>query len=176
MRENIFWDKKTSADEVKRILTDEKHPRFIEFASLLLSRTNDAKAVFGSYLDKAEFCRNWRQIKSKMRNDKWKDERIIFWDEVYKVVKKKVRLRIHRKKPEPLSPETKKIGDIVREARKAKGWRQKDLAERSGLSQQLVSFVERGYNNFSFETLNKITTVLDLKIIITGDGSQHENT
>lgn len=176
MDENLFWDKKISIEAVKKILSDDTHLRFIEFAALLLSRTNDAKAVFGSYLGKVEFCKNWRQIKSRMRKNRWADERIIFWDEVYKVVKKKVRLRIPKRKPKLLTSETKRIGDIIKEARKAKGWTQKGLAEKAGVSQQLVSFVERGYSSFSFKTLKKITTVLGLMIAITSPGSPSSRT
>jgi len=90
MKENIFWDKKVNKEEVKKILKNESHKRFIYFASLLLSRTNDIKTIFSEYLDKVIFCNNWIKIKRQMRKDKWNNVKINFWDEVYKVAKKKV--------------------------------------------------------------------------------------
>ncbi len=166
MEENIFWDKKITAQKVKEILSNDANPRFIEVASFLLSRTNNVRVIFSSYMNKVIFCKNWPQIKAGMRKNKWKDERIIFWDEIYKVVKKELKLRIRKRKPKPVVSETKAIGGIIRKARKDKGWTQKELAKNAGVSQQLVSFVEMGRNNFSFVTLKKISTVLDLKIII----------
>src|SRR4030042_108946 len=84
----IFWDKKINTEEVKKILKDELNPRFIEFASLLLARTNKPKKVFTNYLSQEAFVRNWAKIKLRMRENKWNNTRIIFWDEIYRVVRK----------------------------------------------------------------------------------------
>ena len=83
--ENVFWDKKASLEEIRSILRDESHKKFVFFAALLLSRTTDIKGVFSTYLDKFAFCNNWRKIKRKMRKDNWKSPNIHFWDEVYNV-------------------------------------------------------------------------------------------
>jgi HTH-type transcriptional regulator / antitoxin HipB len=176
MKENIFWDKKIGSEEVKQILSNDANPRFFEIASFVLSRTNDVKAVFGTYITKIIFCRNWPQIKSEMRKNKWKDERIIFWDEIYHVVKKELKLRIRKRKPKPVAPEAEAIGATIRKARKGKGWSQKELAKNANVSQQLISFVETGRNNFSFETLKKISTALNLKIEIAPQGESDFNT
>lgn len=167
MQDNIFWDKKINNDEIKKILRDELHPRFIEFAALFLSRTNKTKEVFAKYLDKIIFCRNWRKIKKEMRINKWSDNRIIFWDAVYQATIKKIdksKLRISKRKQSPINPELQKIGNIIRTTRKKKGWTQKKLAMNIGLSQQIISFVERGYRTVSVGTLIKITDALNIKV------------
>lgn len=169
MQENIFWDKKIEESAVKNILKDEFHPRFIEFSALLLSRTNKTKDVFREYLDKIVFCRNWRRIKNRMRKNNWNDSRIIFWDEVYQVILTKIdikKLKIPQKKQKPLSKKLKQICDIIRKTRKEKSWTQKQLAKKTGLSQQTISFAENGYLNFSFKTFITLLKALDLEINI----------
>jgi len=77
--EKILWDKKITPEKIKKILKDESNPRFIEFAALLLSRTNNPKEIFDDWMDKVIFCRNWQKIKRKMRTNKWSDKKIIFY-------------------------------------------------------------------------------------------------
>lgn len=162
MEEDIkFWDKKLNKEELKAILKDEYNSRFAEYAALLLSRTNRPKIVF-LYLDKKTFCRNWRKIKRQMRTNKWSDNKIIFWDEVYKVVVQGIdrsELKTPREKKAIIS-----IGWDIKEARKKKGWTQQELAQKAGLCQQSISFVENDYVNISIRTLNKITAALGLRI------------
>ena len=38
------------------------------------------------------------------------------------------------------------FGDYIREMRKEKGWSQPELAKQSGLSQSLISLIEKGYS------------------------------
>lgn len=169
MTENIFWDKKIRPREVARILKDDSHPRFIELAALLLSRTNEPHEVFTNYLGKVLFCRNWRRIKRAMRQNKWSDNRIIFWNEVRDVLSCRMdKKELERGKERPLVADenSQKIGEIVRETRKRLGWTQKDLASKAGLSQQIISFVEKGILNFSLRTLSKILNALKLRISI----------
>lgn len=170
MQDNLFvlWDKKIGSDKLKRILKDEANPRYIELAALLLSRTNSPKAVFNNYLSKKAFCGHWAQIKRIMRRNKWSDSRILFWDEVYQVAKEQV-----PKKSRPVSsrfltrdPGIKDICDVIRSARKAKGLTQGELAKKSGLSQQSISFTEQGYVNVSLKTLKKLADALDLRITL----------
>jgi DNA-binding XRE family transcriptional regulator len=169
MMENteIFWDKKFGREEARQVLKDESNPRFIEFAALLLSRTNQPKVVFENYLDKAAFCNNWRRIKLRMRKDKWGDSRILFWDEVYRVVRRtidKKELRTAFERNVTIDPDIRKLCEQIRETRKQQGMSQTDLAQKSGLSQQTISFVEQGYVNISIKTLKKIVDALRLKI------------
>ena len=165
----MFWDKKITKDEARKVFRDENHPRFIEYAALFLSRMNEPKAVFKEYIDKKTFCRQWRRIKPKMRENKWNDTRIIFWDEVYRVALKhfnKDDLAIPKEHKKAADPDISQIGQKIKKARKAKGWTQAKLAEQTEFSQQTISLVESGYINVSFLTLKKIVDVLGLKISV----------
>lgn len=165
---NLFWDRKVTPNEVKGILKDPDHSLFIEYGALLLSRTNEMKEVFAEFLNKKVFCVNWQRIKAKMRRNKWNDERIILWDEVHKVLSKDLGIKESRKETTHRHFETYKVGKIIKEARGVRGWSQKELALSAHVSQQLISFMERGSLNFSFETLMKVTSALDLRFEITG--------
>ncbi len=165
----MFWDKKVTKAEAKKILQDESHPRFVEYAALFLSRTNEPKSVFGHYIDKKVFCRQWRKIKKQMRANKWSDNKIVFWDEVYRVVSSHIdknEFRLPKEKRIAVDLDISMIGKKIKEARRAKRWTQGELAKKAGFSQQTISFVESGYINVSFLTLKKITDVLDLRILI----------
>lgn len=165
----IYWDKKFGKEEARRVLKNESHPRFIEFAAFLLSRTNQPGVVFRDYLDKAAFCNNWRRIKLRMRKDKWSDSRIMFWDEVYRVVRQtidKKELKPARERNLSVDPDVKKLCEQIRETRKAQGLTQGDLARKAGLSQQSISFIEQGYVNISLRTLKKICDALGLAITL----------
>ena len=166
-----FWDKNTSIEEVKKILKDESHPRFIEFSSLLLARTNKPKNVFSSYLGKQIFVNNWVKIRRKMKQNKWNNTRIIFWNEIYRVVKKDVnivKVRDVKERPLDFDPEIKNMCDQIKNYRKKSGLTQRDLANKSGLSQQSISFIEQGYVNISIRTLKKIVDALNLRLVLTG--------
>ena len=165
----IFWDKKVNTEKAKNILSDELNPRFIEFASLLFSRTNKPKNVFSKYLNKELFVNNWLKIKRRMRENRWNDRRIIFWDEIYRVVKKDGGMRRPRepkKRPLDFDPEIKNICDQIKDYRRKSGLTQSGLAKKAGLSQQSISFVEQGYINLSIRTLKKIVNALNLKLVL----------
>jgi HTH-type transcriptional regulator / antitoxin HipB len=55
-------------------------------------------------------------------------------------------------------------GRRVREARETKGWKQSELAEHAGLSQQAISFVERGLVRPTDETRESIAQALNLSV------------
>jgi HTH-type transcriptional regulator / antitoxin HipB len=169
----IFWDKKLNRNEVKNILKDELNPRFVEFASLLLSRTNKPKNVFGKYLTQEIFVNNWAKIKRRMRENKWSDSRIIFWDEIYRGVIKKTNFRVVREfkdRPLDIDPEIKELSDVIKDQRRKNGLTQVQLADKAGLSQQAISFAERGYVNISLRTLKKISDALNLRIVLEEKG------
>ena len=163
----IFWDKSTSKEQIVKILKHEENLRFAEFASLLLSRSNDPRAVFNTYLTKERFARNWAKIKRRMRQNKWSDTRIIFWDEIYKAVIKEPGIKIPRQpkvRPLDIDPEIRNICAKIKDCRLKAGLTQINLAKKTGLSQQSISFVEQGYINMSLRTLKKIADALNLKV------------
>jgi DNA-binding XRE family transcriptional regulator len=166
---SIFWDKNLTKNQVLSILKDGSNPRFIEFASLLLARTNKPKKVFDKYLTQEIFVNNWSNIKRRMKENKWNVSRIIFWDEIYKAVKRKTNIHPVRSAKErfiEIDPAIKELSDLIREQRIKSGLTQMQLANKSGLSQQSISFVERGYVNISLRTLKKIADALNLKIVL----------
>ena len=176
--ENVFWDKKLSLEEIKDILKDKfdkdepdkSHKKFISFAALLLDRTTDIKGVFSDYLDKITFCKNWKEIKQKMRKAKRDNPNINFWDEVYNVfvekseIKEAKETRIVQERKILKKAELGNLSDIIKKTRKEQGWTQKDLAENVGLSQQTISLMESGKFNFSVKSLMKILSALKLRV------------
>ncbi|GBE06225.1 antitoxin HipB [bacterium BMS3Abin10] len=167
MKENIYWDKSTNSEEIRKILGDDSHERFIEFASLLLSRTSNIKEVFSDYLNQDMFCKNWRKIKRKMRADKWTNHRIDFWAEVYRVALQNREMSENQfsyERDEFKNPVVRLIGVRIKDARKRMGWTQRSLAKNIGLSQQTISLIEQGNYNCSFSSLLKIFSALNLRI------------
>lgn len=55
----------------------------------------------------------------------------------------------------------KLVGDNCARLRKAKGWTQEQLAERSGLTQQYLSDLERGKRNPTIVTIYEIAQALE---------------
>ena len=52
-------------------------------------------------------------------------------------------------------------GERIRKLRRAKGWRQIDLAEHSGVHEVHISDLERGAREAGLRTLRKIVAALD---------------
>ena len=146
-----LWDKKVNISEVKRILQDPDNKEFVVLASLLLARKNNPREVFKEYLDPLLFCRNWQRIKGRMRKDKWSRQRIVF----------------REKKGEVKGVICEKAGKMIRDIRKEKGLSQKALADKLGVSQQLISRIENGKENISLITLANILRALGKELKIT---------
>jgi len=170
MRADWLWDKKISISKAKRILKDIQASEFVPLAALLFARKNEPKVVFKEYIAPLTFCRYWAKIKKRMRQDKWNEPRIIFWQAIYEALvekfrKKGVDIFIKEKKliKNKLYAETgKKIAGCRKEQRLS----QKNLAKKLGVSQQLISRIESGNENASLETLSNIAKALNRKINI----------
>ncbi|MBL7072120.1 MAG: helix-turn-helix transcriptional regulator [Candidatus Omnitrophica bacterium] len=169
MKNDWLWDRKISISEAKRILKDPKHNNFIFLASILLSRKNNPKEIFKDSLDPLLFCKYWAIIKKRMRKDKWNDARIVFWQAIYEKLMEKYRERgISFKKDtlkikNALSEET---GKQIRNIRQEQDLSQKELAGKLGVSQQLISRIEKGKENISLSTLSNVSRALGRKIEI----------
>jgi UDP-N-acetylglucosamine 1-carboxyvinyltransferase len=61
-----------------------------------------------------------------------------------------------------------RIGNLIRDARKHRGWTQSELAEVLGTSQSAVNRIERGHQNLSLEMLARIGEALDSEIVSLG--------
>ncbi len=56
------------------------------------------------------------------------------------------------------------LGNRIRQLRKAKGWRQIDLAQHSGVHEVHISDLERGSREVGLRTLLALAEALDVKL------------
>jgi UDP-N-acetylglucosamine 1-carboxyvinyltransferase len=67
-----------------------------------------------------------------------------------------------------------RIGKLIRDARKHRGWTQAQLAETLGTSQSAINRIERGHQNLTLEMLARIGEALDSEIVSLGSpGPSH---
>jgi UDP-N-acetylglucosamine 1-carboxyvinyltransferase len=66
-----------------------------------------------------------------------------------------------------------RIGKLIRDARKHRGWTQAQLADVLATSQSAVNRIERGHQNLSLEMLARIGEALDSEIVSLGAGPTH---
>lgn len=154
-----FWDRNISEEQLKSILNDEHHPRFIELSALLLLRNNEPKKVFEFYLDRILFAQNWPKIKRQMRKNQWGSQRIDFWQAIFEKLAEQLKdkgisLRSHDH--EPRAKICHEVGKIIKDRRQRQNLTQKELADRLGIKQQVVSQIENGKGNPSLLTLSAI--------------------
>jgi transcriptional regulator with XRE-family HTH domain len=58
------------------------------------------------------------------------------------------------------------LGQRIRDLRKAKGWRQIDLAQESGVHEVHISDLERGVREAGVKTLASIASALGIKLAV----------
>jgi DNA-binding XRE family transcriptional regulator len=164
-----LWDTKITEAKAKRILKDPGSKKFIAIAAVLLSRKNMPKEVFKKYIDPLVFCEHWASIKRRMRQDKWNDSRIIFWQAIYEHLAEKYRkegIKFRKEVIRITEPLCREAGKKMKEVRKSIGLSQKELAKRAKISQQLISRIEKGGENVSMITLANIAAALNRKVNI----------
>src|SRR3954449_227075 len=66
-----------------------------------------------------------------------------------------------------------RIGNLIRDARKHRGWTQQQLADVLATSQSAINRIERGHQNLSLEMLARIGEALDSEIVSLGAGPTH---
>lgn len=166
MKRDWLWDRRTSLRRIRQIFGNPDSPEYIRWAALLLSRKNIPKEIFSEYIEPLDFCRRWPQIKRLMRKDSWNNPRIEFWQAVYENLMQRYKgkqILIRQKKGVP-NGLCREAGDLVKNLRIKSGITQEDLAHRLGVSQQLVSRIEKGYENISLVTLGKIARQFAVKV------------
>lgn len=170
MKKDWLWDRKINISEARRILKHPDNDKFILIASLLLARKANLREVFKDYLDPALFCKNWQRIKRKMRQDKWGDPRIVFWQAIYEKLLDKFRRKgaqlVRKRDVGVRDAVCEAIGREIRRVRKEEGLSQERLAQKTGVSQQLISRIEKGKENISLIMLKKISKALSRKVEI----------
>lgn len=155
------WDAGRSDKEIRMILKNPEHASFLHYASLLLARVNVPKYVFEKYVSKEIFCLHWPAIKRRMRKDRLNQERIQFWEEIYRHLKeemkaKGIRLRQPSRLPAQEDSLRVKIGKRIQKIRQSKNLTQSEVAQGAGLTQQFLSKIEQGTENISLDTLERI--------------------
>src|SRR6476661_671180 len=61
-----------------------------------------------------------------------------------------------------------RIGNLIRDARKHRGWTQQQLADVLSTNQSAINRIERGHQNLSLEMLARIGEALDSEIVSLG--------
>ena len=169
MRADWLWDRKIDISRVKSILNDPGDKEFFALAALLLARNNEPREVFSKYIKPLVFCKNWNGIKKIMRKDKWAAQRIIFWQAVYEKIADKYRSRgiVFREGTYAVKNIIcKETGARIGNIRREQGLSQKEFAKKIGISQQVISRVEKGKENVSLIMLNNISRALNKRLEI----------
>ena len=164
-----LWDKKISDAAARKILKQPEDRKFAAIAAILLSRKGNPKEVFASYLEPLTFCRQWNNIKRKMRQDKWSEPRIIYWQAIYERLADKYHKKgiIFRAGTQQVREKLCiAVGGQISSIRKEQNISQKALAEKMNISQQLISRVEKGGENISLTTLVNIARALGMRVKI----------
>lgn len=173
MTDNWLWDRKITVAEARKYLKNPDDKNFLAMAALLLSRKNEPGEVFKDYLDPVIFCKYWSAIKRRMRQDKWSDSRIVFWQAIYEKLSDRYRKNgiTFRKEIFAKDPLYESVGKKIAGIRREQGLSQKELAKKIGISQQVISRIEKGGENVSLRTLTNIARALHRTIEIDFKGS-----
>ena len=171
MRPDWLWDRDISTEEIQKVLKDPHDNRFVSMAALVLSRNNAPKEIFTQYLDRTIFVENWARVKRQMRKNAWDDQRIIFWQAVYAKLasefkEKGIAIR-PVKEPEKADDEwSRQIAGMIKDRRQDMGLTQSEFARRIGISQQIISRVEKGRNDMRLLTMVKVFQFLGERVLI----------
>lgn len=65
-----------------------------------------------------------------------------------------------------LARNPKQIGNLVRRARKSRGWSQTQLGDKAGLRQETISLIETGNPATKLDTILAVLAALDLEFRI----------
>lgn len=63
----------------------------------------------------------------------------------------------------PVAPNLSELGQMVREARKAKGWTLEETGRRAGIGRSTLSKIENNQTSPGFDIVHRLTQTLDLK-------------
>ncbi len=168
MKANWLWDSRLNENQVRKVLNKGDHPKFDIYAEKLLSRINDPKIAF-CIIDKVIFCKKWPKIKSRMRKNAWLRDRVFFWQTVYERVYQQLKaggVRIREPQEQRVTPVRMKLAEQIKRLRKKSGYTQRDMAEKMGVIQQYISKIERGYENVSIDTLQRIAKALNKELML----------
>lgn len=165
MKTNWLWDTRLTDTRVKKILKDERNPRFYIYAEKLFSRISDPQLAF-SYIPKEVFYRNWPAIKQRIDKDAWSRGRAGLWQNIYDRISEQLKEKDAQLVATGISPERISVAHQIRGIRVQLGYTQKEMAKRLGVIQQFVSKLETGRENLTVDTLKRIADVFEKKLVI----------
>ena len=165
MKTNWLWDTRLTDTRVKKILKDERNPRFYIYAEKLFSRISDPQLAF-SYIPKEVFYRNWPVIKQRIDKDAWSKGRVGLWQNIYDRISAQLKAKDAHLVAAGISPERISVAQQIRGIRVQLGYTQREMAKRLGVIQQFVSKLETGRENLTVDTLKRIADVFEKKLII----------
>ena len=64
------------------------------------------------------------------------------------------------------------LGTLIRRARRQHGWTQTELADRTGLRQELVSRIEIGHEGTKLSSIYALFAALDLELVVDARGGK----
>lgn len=155
MKVHWLWDTRLPETRVRKILKNEKNPRFYIYAEKLFSRLSSPKEAF-NYVSKETFRKTWPVIKQRVEKDVWAKNKAEFWQNVYEKATRDTGVLTERMS----------IAQQIKNTRIQMGYTQKEMAKELGVIQQYVSKVEAGRENLSIDTLKRIADVLQRKLVI----------
>lgn len=65
-----------------------------------------------------------------------------------------------------LARNSKQIGNLIRRARKRRGWSQTQLGDKAGLRQETISLIETGNPGAKLSTILAVLAVLELELLV----------
>lgn len=156
-----------SDEELRGILSDPDHQQFVSIAARLLESSLDVDRVF-EYLDPEVFARNFERIKKSMGQGEQALKHRRFWGRMAEQGRKK--LGIEEESPDEgksesssASESAERIGQRIRKLRREEGISQSELADRLDVSRQVISRLENGKHNPSFEKIKRVLGALGYK-------------
>jgi len=154
-----FWDlNEAELAKTRRVLRTPNHPRFAQRMTTLLSRCDQPTELF-SVLPKKNFIEAWPIIRSYwIRRERTSHHRD-WWETLYEQMVETNATKTTGRS----SAIFQKLGDAIKEKRVVLGLNQKQLAQRTQLSQSVVSQIEDGKKNITLFTLIRLCKVLGIK-------------
>lgn len=168
MKSEWLWDSKLTERQAARILKDGRDPRFLMLAEKLIGRLSPPKKVF-AFLDKGTFCQNWAKIKKRLRTDAWMQDKVVFWQVIYEATLEELKnqgFKLRKREEKSISEVQRAVAAQIKEWRLGKGLTQKQFAAKLNVIQPYISRLEKGTENVSLETLEKISKVLGCQVKI----------
>lgn len=155
-----------SDEELKSILSDPDHDQFVPMAVRLLESSLKVDEVF-EYIEPEIFSEHFDRIKKSFGRGEQSQKHRRFWKRMAEQGKKQLGIETTqptRKPSKDVASETaERIGQRIRKLRREEGISQSELANRLNVSRQVISRLENGKHNPSFEKIKRVLNALGYK-------------